>query len=276
MNILAILPIMLLATTAIAAESADLEQIGTLEQGKESYKRALEWAKEHPGEAPPLTPEEDYAIFGKDGLPRPGGGVHIMPANKMHYNQHQVMSIKANANAINSKGYIEKYNQSATNLLMFHQIANADFSKNHDLNPQSTHLRHNYTDLKMAYDYQRVPSVVVKEVIGFAPESTFIDRGWTGAVEFFKPQDLDGICSYHEVNIGLTGSSANFAQEIVSNQVNDKVSIIEVSGNDASGYGYNVEWWDNNFRHVLECASKSFKPGIKQQAIALAVNIDNR
>ena len=277
MKALTILPIILLTTAAIAAEHNDMKQIGTIEQGKASYKRAIEWAKEHPGVAPPLTPEEDYAIFGKDGLPRPGTGVHVIPANKMHYDKSQVMSIKANASTLNNKGYIEKYNQNATNLLMFHQIANADYSKNYDLaGSQSTHLRHNLSELKMAYDYQGVPNALVKETIGFAPESAFTEQGWTGAVQFFVPQGLDGICSYHEVNIGLTKSSANFAKELISNQVNDKITLIDVAGNEASGYNYNIEWWDDNFRHVLTCASKNFKPEIKQQAIALAVNIDNR
>ena len=276
MKLLTILPIMLLTTVAIAAESDDSKQIGTLEQGKASYQKNMEWAKNHPGVPPPLTPEEDYAIFGKDNLPRPNTGVHIMPANKMHYTKQQITSIKTNASVLNNKGYIEKYNQNATNLLMFHQIANADYSQKDNLGVHSTHLRHNLSDLKMAYDYQGVPASLAKEVIGFAPESTFIDHGWTGAVEFFSPQGLDGLCSYHEVNIQLTGSSANFAKEIVGNQVNNKVTIIEVSGNNASGYGYNIEWWDDNFRHVLECASKNFKSDIKQQAIALAVNIDNR
>jgi len=278
MKILAVLPAILLATSVIAAEHENTNpvQIGTIEQGKINYKKAIEWAKEHPGVPPPLTPEEDYAIFGKDGLPRPGSGVHIIPANKMHYDKSQVKSIEYNASLLSTKGYIEKYNQHATNLLMFHQIANADFSKSDSLGEQSTHLRHNLSDLKMAYDYQGVPNSLVKEIIGFAPESTFIKNGWTGAIEFFSPQEFNGICAYHEINIGLTGSSANFAKEIVNYQVNNKVTIIEVSGNEASGYGYNIEWWDDHFRHTLECASKVFTSGIKKQVITLATQIDNQ
>ena len=277
MKILSFLTIMLLATTATADGYYEFKRLDSLKDEKARFQMIQQWAKEHPGVPRPLTPEEDYAIFGKDNLPRPGTGVHILPANKMHYDKSQVMNIKTTAAILDNKGYIEKYNQSATNLLMFQQIANADYSKNYMLaGEQSTHLRHHFSDLKMAYNYQGVSDSLVKEVIGFAPESTFIEQGWTGAVEFFIPQGWDGLCSYSEVNIGLTKGSANFAKELVSNQINDKVTLIDVSGNDASGYGYNIEWWDDNFRHVLRCASKNFKPEIKQQVIALAVNIDAR
>lgn len=100
-------------------------------------------------------------------------------------------------------------------------------------------------------------------------------RGWTGAVEFFRPQGFDGVCSYQETNIKLTGSSANFAKEIVSNDINNKITIIEVSGNSASGYGYNVEWWDDNFRHVLECANRMYSKSTTDAVVELAKQIDS-
>lgn len=201
--------------------------------------------------------------------------IHLWLILGVLHSQYQIENIRAEASLLKHKGYVEKYNQNATNLLMFRQTANADYVKNNHLSENSSHLHHLLTDLKMAYDYHGVPSSVVKEVIGFAPESTFTQRGWTGAVEFFSPQQLDGVCSYHEVNIELTGSAANFAEELVSYQINDKVSIVDVSGNEASGYAYNVEWWGPHFRHRLECASKVFKPEVTQQVIALAIAIDN-
>lgn len=56
-------------------------------------------------------------------------------------------------------------------------------------------------------------------------------------------------------------------KEIVSNQVNDKITIVEVIGNNASGYVYNVEWWDDDFRHILECASKKFNTDTTKQTM---------
>ena len=256
--------------------AAEQKQIGTLQQGKDSYRKAIEWSKNHPGTPPPLTEEEDYAIFGKDGLPRPGSGVKLIPANKMHYNSAEVKQIKALAKTLNDKGYIDKYNQHAMDLLMFRQAAEKDYAKNTFQKEQGTHLRHNVSDLKIAYDYKEVPNVFTKEIFGFSPESVFMKNGWAGVIEFFKPSSLNGICAYHEINIKLTGGAANFAKEIVTNEINNKITIIEVSGNEASGYEYNIEWWDENFRHILECAAKHFKPTTKSQIIQLSKNIDNK
>ena len=271
-----LLTILGFATNAIADGYYEIKNNATEAQWKVKIQQMKQWAKDHPGVPPPLSPEEDYAIFGKDNLPRPNSGVHVLPAGQMHYSSTQVKNIKTKMKALNDKGYVEEYNQNAATLLMFHQIANADYSKNYELTDQSTHLRHHASDLKMAYDYQDVPSNLVKKTIGFAPMSVFMKEGWAGAVEYFNPEAFEGVCKYQEVNIKLTGSSANFAEEIVSHHVNDKITLLEISGNDTSGYEYNVEWWDNNYRHVLTCASKTFSPEIKQKTIALAKQIDTK
>ena len=48
MKILTILPITLFATAVLATENNDLDQIGTLEQGKARYQKSIEWAKNYP------------------------------------------------------------------------------------------------------------------------------------------------------------------------------------------------------------------------------------
>ncbi len=251
-----------------------LRQIGSIEQARESYNRTVEWVKAHPGVPPPLTPEEDYEIFGKDNLPRPGTGLHILPAHKMHYTETQIENIKKYVDTLKNQGYIEKYNQNAAELIVFKQTAMTDYANHHTLTEQSTHLRHTISELKMAYDYQGIHNSLTQEVIGFAPESTFMD-GWAGAVEFFIPASLTCICAYHETNIFLTQSSANFAEEVISNDhVNGKTTIVEVLGNDVSGYEYNIEWWDDQFRHTLVCASKKFHKTTTQKIRQLAINID--
>ncbi|MCX7115215.1 MAG: hypothetical protein NTW08_04850 [Gammaproteobacteria bacterium] len=268
----ALLIILLLDNIAIAS-TQQIIQVGTPEQARAHIKMVQEWAKSHPGMPPPLSPEEEYRIFGKDGLPRPGSGVHIMKAGEMHYSTPQITHIKANATLLKSKGYIEKYNQKATTLLMFKKIAAKDYQQHDKLGPHSTHLRKNASDLQMAYDYKGATDV--KEIVGFAPINTYINNGWTGAVEFFVPNGHADMCSYEEINIKLTGSAANFAEDIVSHSVNGKVTIVSAEGNDASGYSYQVEWWDEGFRHVLECAHRTFDPSIKKEVIAIATQIDS-
>ncbi len=66
-------------------------------------------------------------------------------------------------------------------------MAKKDYAESNSdkLRPQSTHLRHKISDLKMAYDYRGVPESLIKKIVGFAPENIFISNGWTGAVESF-------------------------------------------------------------------------------------------
>ena len=270
--------IMLIAGASYGLEPSDLKQIGTERDAQAYYKILEEWNKDHPGMPPPLSKKEEYEFFVKKGLPIPNSGVHIMPAREMYpEKRHLISSIKSSSSDLKKRGYITAQNKNAAMLLSFHKIAKADYVNNKtELKPQSTHLRRKLSDLKMAYDYRGVPDALTKEVIGFAPENTFIPNGWTGAVEFFSPQKMNSICSYHETNIQLTGSSANLAKEIISKDVNGKITIVEVSGTDVTGYTYNIEWWDENYRHVLECASKKFSPDMTKQTIALAIDIDNR
>lgn len=271
--------VMLTVSMSYGLEPSNLKQIGTKAEAQEYYQKLEEWNKDHPGVPPPLSKKEEYEFFVKKGLPIPNSGVHVIPAREMYpEKRHLISSIKTSSSDFKKKGYIAVQNKNATTLLSLHKIAQANYAKNDKtkLLPQSTHLRRKLSDLKMAYDYRSVPDSLTKKVIGFAPENTFLPNGWTGAVEFFSPQTMNAICSYHETNIQLTGSSANLAKEIVSKDVNSKITIVEVSGTDVSGYAYNIEWWDENFRHVLECASKKFSPDITKQTIALAIDIDNR
>lgn len=265
--------------TSTSYGAMSLAQIGTKEEGKEYYRKLEEWNRDHPGTPPPLSAQEEYEFFVKKGLPIPGSGVHIMPAREMYpEKKRSVLSIKSSVSDFKKRGYVAAQNKKATLLLSLPMMAKKDYAESNSdkLRPQSTHLRHKISDLKMAYDYRGVPESLIKKIIGFAPENTFISNGWTGAVEFFYPKDMDTVCSYHETNIQITGTSANLAKEIVRKDVNNKITIIEVSGTDVSGYAYNVEWWDDNYRHVLECASKKFSPDTTKQTIALAINIDNR
>lgn len=267
------LSIAFLVSGAYASE--DVKQVGSIKEGQETYKKAIEWAKSHPGTPRPLSKKEEYLIFDKDGLPKPHEGVKVLPLQKMPFPREHLKSLRANTEKLNKDGYINQYNQNAVNLLMFKQIAHADFYQtNNTFRKNDTHLRHNIHELKMSYHYKGVPDSLVKEIFGFAPESTIINGGWAGAVEFFVPSDLGTTCSYRETNIKLTGSSAYFAEENVSYKVNGKITMVDTKGNQASGYSYKVEWWTDEYRRILECANKDFNPAIRDKVIALANKIE--
>ena len=132
--------------------------------------------------------------------------------------------------------------------------------------------------MQIAYDYKAVPSTVAEESLGFAANGAYLnEKGWSGVVQFFKPKGLPStdVCSYRQSNLQLTGGAANLAKELVTYIVNNKPTIIEAAGNQASGYSYTVEWYDDNFRHVLECADKMYLKSTSDAVIELAKQIDS-
>jgi hypothetical protein len=49
---------------------------------------------------------------------------------------------------------------------------------------------------------------------------------------------------------------------------------MNATGSKESGFVYEVEWWDKNFKHNLECASKEYKSEFATKTLELAKQID--
>jgi hypothetical protein len=47
-----------------------------------------------------------------------------------------------------------------------------------------------------------------------------------------------------------------------------------VVGTKETGFVYNVEWWDKEFKRSLDCAFEQYSPKILQNTIDLARKID--
>lgn len=245
-------------------------------EGNTRVQELMDWAKDHPGEMPPLTEQEKYEFFIKKGIPLPGTGASAVESTKnlSMTKEQSEMVMRFNA-AQKNQGYFEMENRRAKALLAMPETAEKEYNarKSVAFNPQDTHLYEVKTTLQMNYPYKGVPAYLTSKVIGYAPESVFIDKGWAGAVEFFVP-DFGGICAFHEVNIELTKSSAYIPKEIVTYKVNNKLTKINVVGNKNSGFVYEVEWWDKTFKHNLECASKNYSDPMRALTLKLAQNID--
>lgn len=222
-----------------------------------------------------LTDEQKNEIFTKHGLPWPGMGAQVVPASSM--SESIKAKIKKNSLSIAKKGYIDEENSNAKTLLEIKKLAQADLVANLDIhNPKSTHMRAHAKEVYAGYEYNGVPSKIVSQVIGFSAIGAYIDgKGWTGVIEFFEPNDLpETTCSYSQSNLKLTGGTASIAQETASYVVNDKISVVEVIGNNKTAFGYTVEWYDDNYRSVLTCAQKTYSKETINKAVAMAKVID--
>lgn len=222
-----------------------------------------------------LTDEQKYEYFTSQGLPIPGSGVHVVPSSQM--DKSATSNIQKNSLSLSKKGYIERKSIHAENLLNIKRLSAKDLQDNlGNTNPHSTHMRATPEEVHTAYEYHGVPSELVAQVIGFSAGGSYIEeRGWTGAAEFFEPRDIEGAtCLYAQSNLKLTGGAANLAREIVSYDVNNKVSVVSVIGNRDSAFEYDVEWFDDNFHHELHCAKKTYDKETIKKVIHIAKKID--
>lgn len=244
-------------------------------EGNRRVDEVMEWNKNHPGEMPPLTEEEKYEYFIKDGIPLPGTGATVVDAKTLKFNAAQSSAVRQFNKDQETKGYFEQTNNRAKNLLNMPETAEKEYNtrKSIAFNPYDTHLYEVKNNMQMAYEYQGVPAALATKVIGYAPESTFINKGWAGAVEFFVPS-FGGVCAFHEVNIEFTKSSAYIPKEIATYKVNKKLTKMNAIGNKESGFVYEIEWWDKKFKRTLECAAKEYTDAMRTQTLELAKQID--
>lgn len=245
-------------------------------EGNRRVDELIQWNKDHPGEMPPLTEQEKYEFFIKQGVPLPGSGAVVDSNHSVKMTDFQ----RATVNKFNTdqriKGFSEQENKRARFLLNLPETAEKEYNarKSIAFDPQDTHLYEVKNNLAMNYDYKGVPESLTSKVIGYAPESTFMNRGWSGAVEFFIPE-FGGVCAFREVNIGMTKSSAYIPKEVATWRVNHKITTINAMGNNDSGFIYEVQWWDKQFKRTLECASKDYSDVIRSATLELAIKIDS-
>lgn len=269
--------ILLASSTLVFAEHVTREEYDPkpMVEGNRRVDELIEWNKNHPGEMPPLTDQEKYEFFTKKGMPIPGSGATVVDIKRMKMTRVQRAAVNQFNTDQKTKGYYETENKRAKLLLSMPETAEKEYNarKSIALNPHDTHLYEVKSNLSMNYAYQGVPAALATKVIGYAPESVFVNNGWSGAVEFFVPA-FGGVCAFREVNIAITKSSAYIPKEIATDVVNKKLTTMNAVGNKESGFVYEIEWWDQHFKRTLECASKTYADARRSQIIELAKQID--
>jgi hypothetical protein len=269
--------LILLALTNIALADVVEEKYDAkpMIEGNRRVDELIEWSKNHPGEMPPLTEQEKYEFFTKKGVPVPGSGATTADTKGFSMTRSQSASVNKFNFDQKTKGYHEKVSKKAKLLLAMPETAEKEYNARKSIaaNPHDTHLYEVKTNMAMNYAYKGVPAELAIKVIGYAPESTFVNNGWSGAVEFFVPS-FGGVCAFREVNIEITKTSAYIPKEIATHLVNKKITTMNAVGNKDSGFVYEVEWWDKQFKRTLECASKEYTDAMRTQTLELAKKID--
>jgi hypothetical protein len=244
-------------------------------EGNRRVDEIAEWDRLHPGVMHPLTEQEKYEFFTKNGYPLPGTGATVVNKTEFTFTKEQSAVVNKFNLEQKTKGYYEIANKHAVLLLAMPETAENEYNER-KLIPRKltdTHLYEVLSDMPLKFKFKGVPKKLSTKIIGYAPEHSFVDNGWTGAIEFFVPS-FGGVCAYHAISIELTQTSAYIPREIATHQVNNKLTTINVMGSQETGFVYEVEWWDKKFKQTLECASREYSEDIKAETVRLASLID--
>lgn len=180
------------------------------------------------------------------------------------------------------KGYVEEKEPRAKELLDFKNLSSYQKNKYKDvLSSESTHLRDSIRELKLAYTFLGVPTEDMDSNYGVAPYGAYksikkgdIGDGWDGAVQFFDKKGIGG-CAFSEHNRKLSGFGVELIKELVSYEIQNRPTVLLVTGTKESGYVYKLKWYDPTFSRELECANMEFHPQIKEKVIELANHIES-
>lgn len=205
-------------------------------------------------------------------LTLPDSGIQIVPRSEIELSlpKDYINESRRKHTLMQTKGYIKKYNPRAQQLFEFHHTGAMQIKQHeNNYNPLSTHLRKSPNDLRLAFIPKKINHI---NMTGAAPIGAYLKgQGWNGDVQFFIKEEI-GSCAYSEMSF-LHGG-VRLADDAVRYDINGKATLVEVSGNDRSGYVYKIKWFDNAFTQTLECASKTYHQSFTEKVIQFASEID--
>jgi len=215
----------------------------------------------------------------RQGMMLPDSGVKLVPRKTLQANEWQQKKDIMASKEQKKIGYFKEDSSRATYLLNFKEfVKKRAFLDAKMFKPSETHLRKQTEEMVMAYTFVGVPLADMSEYIGIAPAGTYVtyrsqNNGWSGAVQFFT--NPVGTCAFTENNLKVSHGAARIAKEDAGTEINGKITLVDITGTDASGYLYRVKWFDNNFIRELECANLKYSADTTNSVIALANRIDS-
>lgn len=183
--------------------------------------------------------------------------------------------ISSNLMQQRTKGYKTSNDEFINFLLKLPERAPAEIVEfKNNKNVGDTHLKSNFTEIKLAFKFKKITAIKQENIIGYAPIGSYLqkgkkDLGWSGIRVFFKDPML-GVCSYSFMKI----QAVQLVKEGIKYQVNKKPSNYMVEGNYNIGFLYSLSWYTDNSMSTLECANVSLDRSNENKIISLADKID--
>jgi hypothetical protein len=220
-------------------------------------------------------------ILAELGLPLPGSGIKLVPRALMNLPEDIIIQGQKEEKEYAEKGFIEKFTMRPKELLKIDEtFANSNFIKEDMSHERSTGLSPSISNLKLAFKFPNLSKSLMSSngmhMLAATPMGGFHEEkgGWSGASQFFTVNNI-GTCSYDIMNVSVSNTATELAQEDVSYTINNKATVLlSPEGNEMSGYIYSLKWYDNENFHTLECANMNYSKQMNDDVIELAKKID--
>jgi len=213
--------------------------------------------------------------FAAQGTAVPDGGVTVLPEKQMsEYYTFKEQRAKSRA-SVQKYGYIKESVPDAQLLMKVSADTQQRRLASSSANSTEEGLRRSVGEIEMAYNFHGVPAHEMSIDLGVAPSVTYVKgRGWAGATQFFE-KDGVGTCSYRENNLQFSHGAAVISEESSTKDVNGKVTVAAVTGQEGEGFMYSVNWYDNHYFRELNCARTTFSSATMKSVLKLAQSIDS-
>ena len=196
-----------------------------------------------------------------------GDGVHLKKAKDVLIDKEDRETYNKQKNAMKSVGYVLKSNQVIDDIKNLKTSVDTDLS-NTDSSPNDTRWKKTYKDFKLTWKYTPFKSI---KILAYAPSGGY-DQAWTGILHAIKYGD--NYCLYKITDIKASHSSINLIIEDITRKVNGKPTMEWVEGNADDGFLYQIDWFDDNFLHELQCVDSIYSKDKLEYFINLARMLD--
>ena len=142
-----------------------------------------------------------------------------------------------------------------------------------------THLKSNFSEIKLAFPFQGFKDIPKENVIGYAAIGGYLKdntpEGWTGIKTFFTDNQL-GACAFSYFDLKLAQGGVDVNKELVTHNINKKPATTVIQGNQKHGFIYDLTWYTKDTMSMLECANMKVDKEIMTKMMALANKIDKQ
>lgn len=208
-------------------------------------------------------------------LPKPDSGVIISNSSPDFKDVSPAIKEKTKIykRQLKELGYMKtntRYTQSLINIKNTAKLEIESYKNNK--NPYDTHLKQNFQDIKLAFDFKGISSLKSEDIIGYSAIDSWKD-GWTGIAIFFNDKNL-GICSLSISNIKIMHGGAQIFADDARFDINDNPNTLSIEKGINNKFLYSIDWFNGNFANALDCANDLFAQKISDKLIEMARIID--